>query len=86
MWYVYVLSKGESMYIHDTPMAVCGATQALETLKIGLAYLLRYIDPGQLLRALLHLAKLKNLPIDEGEFLSLVERAERTPGELISKK
>jgi hypothetical protein len=67
-------------------MAICGASQAIEALKIGLAYLLRYIEPEQLLKAMLHLAKLKNLPIDEREFLSLIEQAEQTQGELISKK
>jgi hypothetical protein len=70
------------MYLHDTPMAVCGATQALEALKIGTAYLLRYIEPEQLLRALWYLAKLKKLPIDEREFLSLIEQAESIPSEL----
>ena len=83
---MYLMYEGEHMYIHDTPMAVCGATQALEALKLGTAHLLRYIEPEQLLRALWYLAKLKKLPIDEREFLSLIERAENTPDELAGSR
>jgi hypothetical protein len=74
------------MFIHDTPMAVCGATKAHEALRMGLAFLLEYLEPDQLLRALWHLAKLKNLPIDEGEFLSLIEQAEYTPDEFVGER
>ena len=80
------LHEGERMYIHDTPMAVCGATQALEALKLGVAHLLRHVEPEQLLKSLWYLAKLKKLPIDEGEFLSLIEQAENAPDEIVNSK
>jgi hypothetical protein len=43
-----------------------------------MAYLLRFMEPGDLLRALLHLAKLRNLPIDEDEFRALLDIGDDT--------
>jgi hypothetical protein len=71
------------MYINGTPMAVAGATQALEALKVGVAYLLQFMEPEDLLQALLQLAVLKGLPIDEDEFRSLLEMGDEMPDEVI---
>ena len=73
------------MYIHDTPMAITGATQSLEALKLGVAYLLQFMEPEDLLLALIHLAKIKSIPIDEEEFLSLIETAAETSGALMCR-
>jgi hypothetical protein len=71
------------MYINGTPMAITAATQALEALNVGVAYLLQFMEPEDLLRALLQLAMLKGLPIDEDEFRSLLEMGDETPDEVI---
>ena len=71
------------MHINGTPMAVAGEPQALAALKVGVAYLLQFMEPEKLIEALLQLAKLKNLPIEEDEFLSLLEMGDETPDEVI---
>ena len=71
------------MYIYGTPMAVASATQALEALRVGVAYLLQFMEPEELLQALLQLAIIKVLPIDEDEFASLIEMRNEMPDDVI---
>jgi len=66
------------MHKDETPMAVTGATRAIEGLKMGVAYLLQFMEPEDFLQALIHLAKLKDIPINEAEFLGLIEEDEVT--------
>ena len=71
------------MYIYGIPMAVSGATQALEALKVGMAYLLQFMEPEELLESLLQLAVVKGLAIDEDHFRSLLETGDEIPDEVI---
>ena len=71
------------MYIYGTPMAVAGATQALEALKVGVACLLQFMEPEELLESLLQLAVIKGLAIDEAHFRSLLEMGDEMPDEVI---
>ncbi len=43
------------------------------------------MEPEDLLLALIHLAKIKSIPIDEEEFLSLIETAVETSGALMCR-